>query len=229
MPGIDKPKEAARTGYTFDVKQRTRLETEVKLHIPNVQRLLHDLRKLGARGGRRVFEENVLYDTAKAELRSAGCLLRIRIETRNGTRGQTDEWFRGILTAKAPPSAPRHARSRYKARIERETDIREPRRWPAMLQSLGFRAGFRYEKLRTSFRLGGLHLDLDETPVGTFLELEGDPKAIDRIAKALGYRIADYVRTNYYGLFAADCRRRGVRRRNMVFRGEKIRKRALFA
>ena len=90
-----------------------------------------------------------------------------------------------------------------------------------MLQSLGFRPGFRYEKIRISFLLGGLHLGLDETPVGTFLELEGDPKAIDRIAKALGYTVGDYVRANYYGLFEADCRRRGIRPKNMVFGAKK--------
>ncbi len=191
---------------------------------------MRDLRGLGARRGRRVFEENVLYDTVKAGLRSAGCLLRIRIETPNGAQAHTDESVRGILTVKAPPPAERRERSRYKARLERETDIKDPQRWPALLQSLGFRTGFRYEKLRTaSVLLEGLHLSLDETPVGTFLELEGSPKAIDRIAKALGYAVRDYVRANYYGLFAADCRRRRLSAKKYGVRYEKFVKITLFA
>lgn len=144
-------------------------------------------------------------------------MLRIRIETRNGVRARRDELVRGVLTVKSPPGAAHQASNRYKARLESEMDIREPQRWPSMLQSLGFRPGFRYEKFRTSFLLQGLHLSLDETPAGTFVELEGSPKAIDRIANALGYAVRDYVRANYYALYAADCRRRGVEPKNMVF------------
>jgi adenylate cyclase class 2 len=80
------------------------------------------------------------------------------------------------------------------------------------------RPGFRYEKYRSTFRLPGLHLDLDETPAGVFLELEGSPSAIDRTAKALGYAPRDFVRTTYWDIYAADCRRRGCTPRNMVFR-----------
>ena len=91
--------------------------------------------------------------------------------------------FRGcVITSKSP--APDSGRSRYKEKLERELVVRSPRGWPANLRSLGFRPGFRYEKFRTTFRLPGLHLDLDETPVGVFLEIEGRPEAIDRVARA---------------------------------------------
>lgn len=210
------------------MKQPTRVETEIKLRVRDVPTLLRTLRRLGARGGRRVFEENAVYDTAKADLRSMGCLLRIRFETRNVAQAHRDEPVRGILTVKTPAPGGRGPRSRYKARLERETEISDPQRWPAMLQSLGFRTRFRYEKLRTSFLLRGLHLSLDETPVGVFLELEGNPKAIDHVAKALGYGVRDYELATYYGLYAEDCRRRGVRPKNMVFGAKKIAKRALF-
>jgi hypothetical protein len=62
-----------------------------------------------------------------------------------------------------------------------------------------------------------LHLDLDETPVGVFLELEGDPQAIDRAARALGYLHHDYVRGTYWDLYRAECERRGRIARNMLF------------
>jgi adenylate cyclase class 2 len=87
-----------------------------------------------------------------------------------------------------------------------------------MLGSLGLRPGFRYEKYRSTFRLPGLHLDLDETPIGVFLELEGSPSAIDRTARALGYAPRDFIRATYYDLYAADCRRHGRIPRNMLFR-----------
>jgi adenylate cyclase class 2 len=82
---------------------------------------------------------------------------------------------------------------------------------------VGFRPGFRYEKFRTSFRLPGLHLDLDETPVGRFLEIEGAPAPIDRIASALGFSPRDYIRSTYAELYAAECRRCGQIPGNMLF------------
>lgn len=120
-----------------------------------------------------------------------------------------------MLTSKAP--VPPSPRSRYKEKLEREVVLRSARRSEANLRSLGFRPGFRYEKYRTSFRLSGLHVELDETPVGTFLELEGAPRAIDRVARALGFSPRDYVRSTYWDLYAAECRRRGQIPRNMAF------------
>ena len=87
----------------------------------------------------------------------------------------------------------------------------------SVLRSLGLRAGFQYEKYRTAFRLPGLHLDLDETPVGIFLELEGSPQAIDRVSCALGFSPRYYIRKTYGDLYADDCCRRGRVPRNMLF------------
>jgi adenylate cyclase class 2 len=95
--------------------------------------------------------------------------------------------------------------------------VRFPKRWDRILRSIGLRPGFRYEKYRTTFRLPGLYVDLDETPVGVFLELEGTPKAIDRVARALGFSSRDYIRGTYWDLYAADCRDRGRLLRNMLF------------
>ena len=85
-----------------------------------------------------------------------------------------------ILTSKVPVTDV-HA-PRFKEKIETEVIVPDPVAWKREVQKVGLREGFRYEKYRTSFRFGGAHLDLDETPVGVFLEIEGAPAAIDRIA-----------------------------------------------
>ena len=134
------------------------------------------------------------------------------------TRGE-----RVILTSKAPPHlTPRRKPRRYKERAERELVVKaqSSRQYAAALTSLGFRPAFRYDKYRTTFRLPNLHLDLDETPAGTFLELEGKPQAIDRAAKALGFAKKAYLRVTYWDLYVADCRRRGSRPKNMLFRAK---------
>lgn len=207
----------------------TNVETEIKLDVRNLPGLLRRLRKIGARDHGRIFEENTLYDTPDGDFRRCGRLLRLRIETsRSGHRDAK-------LTSKAPPvqGGTRHrvrkSGPRHKQKLEREAPVRDPARTARLLEAIGLRPCFRYEKYRTSFRLRGLHLDLDETPVGTFLELEGRPAAIDRTARALGYSAHDYIRGTYWDLYAADCRRRGQKPTNMVFTHKNRPERTLFA
>lgn len=199
----------------------TKLEIEIKLRITDLPLLVRNLSSLGATPAGRVLEKNTLYDTPSSEFRRRGRLVRLRIETPAPSAAYPGGPHRAILTSKAPPGpALLSLRSRgplYKERLERELVVQDPRRWPAVLRSVGFRPGFRYEKYRTSFRLFGLHLDLDETPVGIFLELEGAPRSIDRVARALGFSPEDYIRRTYWALYRAACRRRGRLPANMVF------------
>jgi adenylate cyclase, class 2 len=213
-------------------KQRTKShatnrEIEVKLRVERVDEMLSRISRLGAAREGRVLERNTLYDTPQADFRRLGRLLRIRIETpapsgaiRGGRPG-------AVVTAKAPVPALGRKRqaSRYKEKLEREVEIRKPREFRAALRAMGLRPSFRYEKYRATFRLrglAGLHLCLDETPAGTFLELEGSPREIERAAQALGFAPRDYIRGSYWDVYAADCRRRGVKPRNMVFDAKKI-------
>jgi adenylate cyclase class 2 len=147
-------------------------------------------------------------------------LLRLRIETPATQNARSTRRERVILTSKAPLQTPRTRKRppRYKERAEREQVVAQTsRRCAVALTALGFRPAFRYDKFRTTFRLPNLHLDLDETPAGVFLELEGSPKAIDRAARQLGFTKNAYLRATYWDLHAADCRRRGVHPKNMLF------------
>jgi len=60
-------------------------------------------------------------------------------------------------------------------------------------------------------------IELDETPIGTFVELEGPADAIDRAATELGFSRHDYVLKSYLVLYMEECRRKGEQPRNMVF------------
>jgi adenylate cyclase class 2 len=190
-------------------------EIEIKLRVQNLATLVADLRRIGARSHGRVFERNTLYDTGQSHFRARRCLLRLRTEipapshlARGGAR-------HAVITWKAPVQSA--TRSRYKQKLERELPITRASRWPQFLATLGLRATFRYEKYRTMYRFEALHIDLDETPVGVFLELEGDPRAIDRMARRLGFGPRDYSRATYWDLHAARCRRLGRVPGNMLF------------
>lgn len=193
-------------------------EIEIKLRVGDIEALARDLRGIGAKSLGRVLERNTLYDTGESHFRKRGCLLRLRTEVPAPSRLARGGPRRAVVTCKTP--IPGASRSRYKQKFECETMVASAERWPQVLASLGLRAAFRYEKYRTMYRLGALHIDLDETPVGVFLELEGDPRAIDRVARRLGFRPRDYMRGTYWDLYAAECRRLGRVPRNMLFRRE---------
>ena len=63
----------------------------------------------------------------------------------------------------------------------------------------------------------GLKIELDETPVGLYLELEGPVAAIDRGARLLGYDRKDYMTDTYGSLYLAACRRQGRKPGDMLF------------
>jgi len=226
-------------------------EIEIKLRVDDVAAARRRLREMGARGGRRVHEANVLFDTADQSLRGRGMLLRLRVErpaareTALHGRGQRREllngWFfpaRGLQTAmvtlKAPPldtatggtgrrSLTRSPEGRYKVRREIEFAVPDSRAFREVLTALGLGPAFYYEKIRTTYRLPrvrGVEIALDETPVGTFFELEGTPAGIDRARRALGYRAEDANLLSYAALYFARCRERGLAPRDMVFAPE---------
>ncbi|MFZ3330975.1 MAG: class IV adenylate cyclase [Candidatus Acidiferrales bacterium] len=202
--------------------RKTNSEIEIKLPVTDLRATIRAMRALGAVSQGRTFESNTLYDTPHSDLRNRGRLLRVRIESAAPATARIHSISvrRVVLTSKAPSRQHNATRKnrRYKERAEREEVApHDARNWPATLAALGFQPAFRYEKYRSTFNLHGLHLDLDETPVGTFLELEGRPAAIDRVARALGYTPGQYIRATYWDVYAADCRRRGRPIENMVF------------
>ena len=209
-------------------KISSKREIEIKLRVTDLAGILRRLRKLGAVSRGRVHELNTVFDIPGFGFRRSGRLLRLRQQTPapgNNVRGGPAS---AILTAKAPPSPqpqlPGGTKKRlYKEVHENEERVKNPRRLSQALNALGFRPGFRYEKYRTSFHLNGLHIDLDETPVGTFLELEGSHTEINRTARALGFTPKDYIRSTYWTLYAADCRRHHRKPQNMLFDAQKSR------
>ena len=203
-------------------------EIEIKLRISNLKDILTKLRRFAPTCHGRVLEQNTLFDTPDSAFRRTGRLLRVRQETPAPASNQPPGRHRAVLTAKAPAgrtSAKTKSKkpSKYKERAESERLLPHPARFIESLKAAGFRPSFRYEKFRTTFTRGPLHLDLDETPVGVILELEGPPKSIDQAAKALGFSPKDYLRATYWDLYAADCRRRGVTPKNMLFPARKSR------
>ena len=212
-------------------------EIEIKLRVEDVPAFRRALKGLGVRGvstkARRVHEWNELFDTPGNELKRRGELLRLRTETpadgpgRPGSRAQrTIVTFKHPVRGKGPLGA--RGSARYKVREEIEAEVGDARALAEILVGMGMRVWFRYEKYRTTFRptksqhwAGNLCIELDETPMGLFVELEGPRRAIDLAAKALGYRQRDYVTANYFVLYRDYCRQERKKLGDMLFQNVK--------
>jgi adenylate cyclase, class 2 len=165
------------------------LETEVKVRLASPQETRRKLESLGAVLVReRHLENNVLFDDAAGSLRASGRVLRLR-ETPHS----------GYLTFKGP----RETAGGIKTREERETAVEDAAEVRAILEHLGYRAVFRYQKYRESWLHREQTIEIDETPIGAFLEIEGDAAGISAVAAELGFEPREYVAESYVGLFFA--------------------------
>jgi adenylate cyclase class 2 len=135
----------------------------------------------------RRLQHDVLFDTDDQQLRLRGCALRIRHE--NGA---------GVLTFKGPV-----AKGTMKVREEFETEVGNPESLRQVLEALGFHPWFTYEKEREEYELAGVVAAIDDTPVGTFVELEGAEDHILRATSLLERRPDEFILASYRSLFLA--------------------------
>jgi adenylate cyclase class 2 len=169
-----------------------KLEIEVKLRVHDPSGILDRIERAGAKLMQtRELEDNRVLDFPDQTLQRRGEMLRIRFLERGV-----------ILTFKGPG----RVESGKKVREETESVLSpsEGATLATILERLGMRQAFRYQKYRTTWELDGVHTTLDETPIGAFLELEGHSVAIDGVANVLGYTPADYIASSYRDLYLME-------------------------
>jgi adenylate cyclase class 2 len=176
-------------------------EIEVKLRSRGVEWLEKAGIQLEVESPRH-FEDNILYDTNDHALSRKLAILRVRAA--QGT---------GVLTYKEADDQFSSA-TQFKKRIEIETPVEDPAILRSIFEKIGFQRFFRYQKYRTVYRAtvpGGesLHVMLDETAIGNFIELEGTEAAISNAVRLLGVTKADYILESYLSLQEENCRKQG--------------------
>lgn len=164
-----------------------REEIEVKLPACDLATVRERLTRIGARlRAARHEESNDLYDDAERKLSGSGRTVRLRL-----AKG------RAILTYKGASRFEEGAR----VREEREVEVSDPREVGAILEGLGLRRSFRYEKRREEWDAEGCVIALDETPIGDFVEIEGDPVSIRGLVAALSLDAAEAIPYSYAELY----------------------------
>jgi len=178
------------------------LEREIKLRFADAESARTRVLALGATPLRsRRLQEDALFDTADGRLAAARSALRVR-----------HEGGHSLLTFKGPPQP-----GPMKLREELETVVADGQALIAILQALGLGVSFRYEKYREEFALEQVVIAIDETPVGVFVEIEGDEARIAATAVALGRGPEDYISDSYRTLFLTYCEQHVGAGRDMVF------------
>ena len=180
----------------------TFVEREIKLRYASVTSAREAVTAVGATPlrGRRLQDDRLL-DWPDGRLRQRRCVLRIR-----------DEAPSGWLTFKAPPQL-----ATMKVREELETKIGDAALLLTLFERLGLQVWFRYQKYREEFERHGVIVAIDETPIGDFVELEGDESGITTLAQAMGRTREEYELTSYRGLFVKERAGRGMNTTQMVF------------
>lgn len=131
------------------------------------------------------FEDNWVLDR-QGQLEAQGCILRLRRDGR-GVR----------VTYKGP----RRQDGAVKVRAEHEfnVDAEGEDQAKALFEALGYRVVRRYQKVREEWRVGGVEVALDHTPIGDFVEFEGDRAEV--LAKRCGLDLKTVEQRSYLRLY----------------------------
>jgi adenylate cyclase class 2 len=176
-------------------------ETEVKIKVSDLDRIAERIRAAGGTlTSERVHERNVRYDDADGALTPAGRVLRLR----------QDRDIR--LTYKEP-----RAGDGGMTRTELEVSVSDFEMAHRILGALGYSPAWEYEKYRTTYRLGGCEVVLDETPMGSFIEIEGDVAGIEAALNVLHLQEAQRITESYSVLFEQVKGRLGLSFRDLTF------------
>lgn len=171
------------------------VEREIKLEFPTLEAARAAVGALGLPLLRpRRFQDDALYDTTEGALRARGCALRVRRDADTS-----------VLTFKGPVEP-----GVMKVRPEFETTTGDLAKTRAILEALGYQPAFRYQKYREEFGDASCVVAIDETPVGIFVELEGEADRIGALAGTLGYGPDRYLTASYFRLHQERAAARGL-------------------
>jgi len=181
------------------------IEREVKLRFDSLEDARAAILTAGATPLRcRRLQEDALLDTDDETLRRRRCVLRIRTEA-----------GKSLMTFKGPVQP-----GTMKIRDEYETVIGDGEVLQRVLEELGLHVWFRYEKYREEYAAEDVTIALDETPLGTYVEIEGGEEGIQAMTRALGRTADDFILHSYRGLFLQHREQYGFGDAHMVFREE---------
>jgi adenylate cyclase class 2 len=176
------------------------IEREIKYIVDDFSSYREKLARIDAVRISAFFEDNIIFDNEGETLRKEGKLLRLRKSDRI------------TITFKEPVD-----RTRFKIMEEHEIVVSNFDTARKIIISLGFHKVFRYQKNREIYALGGAHILLDETPIGNYIEIEGEEDLIVQLSEQLGLSPNRGTSKNYLELYREHCAQKNLEPSDMVF------------
>jgi adenylate cyclase class 2 len=178
-------------------------EIEIKLYLSDMPAFRRRIEQQGAElVEARLHEVNLRYDTPDGELTRTAQVLRLRQDNA------------AHLTYKGKGDTG----GEVYIRREIEFTVGDFQAARAFLEALGYVINLMYEKYRTSYKLDGVLVTLDEMPFGNFSELEGpDAESIRRVAEKLGVNWEARITDSYTALFTRLKNGLGLTFRDLSF------------
>ena len=178
------------------------LEKEYKFAQVGLEELRERLQDLEAeRVAPSALEDNFIFDR-RGELRERGTVLRLRRD-HHGAR----------VTLKGPL----RIEGKMRVRSEHEVKVDDADAAQRLFEGLGYRVTRRYQKMREEWRLGGVVIALDHTPIGNFAEFEGEGAAT--VARRCGLDPERAERRSYLRLYDDYQKEHPAAPADMLFSG----------
>ncbi|GAB4577883.1 MAG: hypothetical protein Fur0022_06150 [Anaerolineales bacterium] len=179
------------------------MELEVKFLLANPGAFINRLQALGAHlEAPRLHETNLRFDTPDQALRRSYQVLRLRQDAK----------------ARVTYKGPGELQGGVRARQEIEFGVDDFDAARATFEALGYEVSFVYEKYRTTYQLENVEIVLDETPIGTFTEIEGpDAESIQTTAHHLRLDWNARINDSYVYLFEKAKLALGLPFRDLTF------------
>jgi len=161
-------------------------EIEVKFLLKDYSALMQKISALHLPCSQeRIHEFNLRYDLPDGSLVAQKQVLRLRKDTQ------------ARLTFKGPGVMEEDVLLRKEIEVE-VSDFDTTNR---LLEALGYKVVMMYEKFRANYLMDNLVLSVDETPLGLFIELEGEsPAQVRKAADALGLDWEARINLSYSAL-----------------------------
>lgn len=160
------------------------VEREIKFSLDELEALRDRLLELEAeRVNAGAFEDNWVLDR-NGEIKAGGGVLRLRKDGQGA-----------VMTLKGPATWD----GGIKSRSESESRVGSLEGARQLFEGLGYRAVRRYQKVREEWRLGGVIIALDHTPMGDFVEFEGT--GAETVARRCGFDLEQAERRSYLDIY----------------------------
>ena len=178
-------------------------EIEVKFLLKDYSALMQKISALHLPCSQeRIHEFNLRYDLPDGSLVAQKQVLRLRKDTQ------------ARLAFKGPGAMEEDVLLRKEVEVV-VSDFDTTKR---LLEALGYQVAMMYEKFRANYLLDSLVMSVDETPLGLFVELEGEsPAQVRQASQTLGFNWDARINLSYSALLSLFNQNTGNSFRDLSF------------